>query len=272
MRIFKILKVFKYNRKFNQWFGVFNMSATTKKMVLILISMLLMVHLISCFWYLSAKFSVEYVPDEATGATIAVYDADTWLGRMPQHQDESDTLKYFLCVYWAFQILTTVGYGDIGSKTTAEYILFLFWVIIGIAFYQIAFGQIISIIQQHASGANILDQKIKALEDFQKESNLDDDLYHNIRQFMINNFMDLFIKVDEEDLLNELPASLREEVLYRQYGSMVETIEILRVSSDNEFVWTIIQIASKINFENGDTIYYEDDFSEDFFMLFQGRV
>ena len=63
---------------------------------------------------------------------------------------------------------------------------------------------------------------------------------------MINNFIDLFIKVDEEDLLNELPASLREEVLYRQYGGLVETIEILRVSNDNEFVWTIIQIASKI--------------------------
>ena len=71
-------------------------------------------------------------------------------------------------------------------------------------------------------------------------------MYHSIRQFMINNFIDLFIKVDEEDLLNELPASLREEVLYRQYGGLVETIEILRVSNDNEFVWTIIQIASKI--------------------------
>ena len=60
--------------------------------------------------------------------------------------------------------------------------------------------------------------------------------------------------------------------MYRQYGGLVETIEILRVSNDNEFVWTMIQMASQIQFERDDPIYYEDDFSEDFFMLQQGRV
>ena len=52
--------------------------------------------------------------------------------------------------------------------------------------------------------------------------------------------MDLFIKVDEEEMLSDLPASLREEVMYRQYGGLVETIDILRVSNDNEFVWAIV--------------------------------
>ena len=93
MRIFKILKVFKYNRKFNQWFGICNMSATTKKMVVILMLMLLMVHLVSCFWYLSAKLDLD---DEGN------FRADTWLGRNEQYQAWPDIGKYFICVYWAF--------------------------------------------------------------------------------------------------------------------------------------------------------------------------
>ena len=122
LRIFKIFKVFKYNRKFNQWFGFFNVSATTKKMVGLLIAMLFMVHLASCFWFMSAKF--------------ADFREDTWVARIG-HADSgtSDGHLYFLCVYWALQILTTVGYGDIGAKTVAEYCIFLVWVIIGIGFY-----------------------------------------------------------------------------------------------------------------------------------------
>ena len=57
---------------------------------------------------------------------------------------------------------------------------------------------------------------------------------------MINNFLELFAKEDEEALLEELPASLREEVLYKQYGALVEGIKILHESDDNEFVWALV--------------------------------
>ena len=57
---------------------------------------------------------------------------------------------------------------------------------------------------------------------------------------MINNYLELFAKVDEEALLEELPASLREEVLYKQYGALVEGIKLLHESDDNEFVWALV--------------------------------
>ena len=68
--------------------------------------------------------------------------------------------------------------------------------------------------------------------------------------------MDLYVKIDEEALLAELPRTLREEVLYRQFGGLVETIKFLRDSTDNEFVWAVVQIANKIAFEKDDTIYW----------------
>lgn len=89
---------------------------------------------------------------------------------------------------------------------------------------------------------------------------------------MLNNFRELHEKVDEEALLAELPLVLREEVLYRQYGVLVETIKFLRDSTDNEFVWAVVQIANKIHFEKDDTIYLQGDFSENIYMIFKGRV
>ena len=49
--------------------------------------------------------------------------------------------------------------------------------------------------------------------------------------------------MDEEALLDELPTSLKEEVLYKQYGALVEGIKLLHDSDDNEFVWSIVMIA-----------------------------
>lgn len=120
-----------------------------------------------------------------------------------------------------------------------------------------------------------LQNKLKALEDFSKETKLyeeDEELQNQIRQFLINNFLDLHAKIDEEALLAELPLSLKEEVLYRQFGGLVETIKVLRDSTDNEFVWAVVQIANKIAFEKDDTIYWQGDFSENSYMIYKGEV
>ena len=78
--------------------------------------------------------------------------------------------------------------------------------------------------------------------------------------------------MDEEQLLEELPSSLKEEVLYKQYGAMVECIKILNESDDNEFVWALVQLAQKIYFGRDDTIYWQNDFSENFYMIYRGKV
>ncbi len=52
----------------------------------------------------------------------------------------------------------------------------------------------------------------------------------------------------------------------------METIKVLRDSTDNEFVWAVVQIASKIAFEKDDTIYWAGDFSENIYMIYKGRV
>ena len=187
-----------------------------------------LIHLFSCIWYLSAK--------------LADLADDTWVVRKGLIQADI-LLLYFESIYWAVQVLTTVGYGDFGAATTSEYIINLIWMLIGVGYYQIVFGQIISIIQENSSNESALDNKLKALEDFSKETKLyeeDEELQNQIRQFLINNFMELHSKKDEEELLSELPLSLREEILYRQFGGLVETIKVLRDSTDNEFVWAMV--------------------------------
>ena len=76
-----------------------------------------------------------------------------------------------------------------------------------------------------------------------------------ISQFLLNNYDEVFSKTDEQDLLNVLPTSLREEVLYHQFGSLVEVVKMFNTSDDNEFVWEIAQNSQKMRFDKDDPIY-----------------
>lgn len=142
LRIFKIFKLFKYNKKFNQWFGYLNLGANTTKMLKLLLFGSFLIHLFSCLWYLTAKLND--------------FNDDVWVVRKGLVYDSTGRL-YFESVYWSVQVLTTVGYGDFGAATTAEYIINLVWMLVGVGWYQIVFGQITSIITAHSSNAAMLD-------------------------------------------------------------------------------------------------------------------
>ena len=128
MRIFKILKMFKYNKKFNEWFGALKLQAGAQKMLSLLVAGAFLIHLFACFWHLSAKF------DD--------FNPNTWVARKGLNGisdfDELYTVivqKYVESLYWALQVLTTIGYGDFGADTKTEYFLNLIWMFLGVAYY-----------------------------------------------------------------------------------------------------------------------------------------
>ena len=78
-------------------------------------------------------------------------------------------------MYWAFQTLTTVGYGDFGASNFVEFCINIFWMVAGVVFYSILVASVTSGIEGEASAKDKLTSTLKALEDFSKESGLEDD-------------------------------------------------------------------------------------------------
>lgn len=95
-----------------------------------------------------------------------------------------------------------------------EYILCLVWMGCGVSFYSFVVGSVTSIIAAETRNKETLSHKLKALDSFQKETGLPEEIYNLISQFLLNNYDEVFSKTDEQDLLDVLPTSLREEVLY----------------------------------------------------------
>jgi hypothetical protein len=49
-----------------------------------------------------------------------------------------------MALYWAFQTVTTVGYGDFGCANMSEYIFTIGWMIAGVIFYSILVASVTS--------------------------------------------------------------------------------------------------------------------------------
>lgn len=100
-----------------------------------------MVHLMSCFWFLSAKFND--------------FEYNSWVV-LRGIEDNDDGYQYLTSVYWSLQTITTVGYGDIPAKTTTEQVLSVLWMVFGVGFYSFTIGNLSSVIASMDTKNSIL--------------------------------------------------------------------------------------------------------------------
>ena len=62
LRLFKMTKIFKNNKNFQALIRIIKMNEGVMKLIKVAAATLLLVHLMTCFWFLFAKFS-DYNPD-----------------------------------------------------------------------------------------------------------------------------------------------------------------------------------------------------------------
>jgi hypothetical protein len=77
-----------------------------------------------------------------------------------------------VAVYWAFQTLTTVGYGDISAYTNYERMLAMAWIILGCGFYSYTIGNLQLIMNEIDVRNSQLNVKLEALDDYAKRTHL----------------------------------------------------------------------------------------------------
>ena len=75
-------------------------------------------------------------------------------------------------MYWAFQTLTTVGYGNFGAYNYAELFTAIIFMGIGTVFFAYSTGSMMSIMTETRTYEESLNEAVKSLEIFAKEANM----------------------------------------------------------------------------------------------------
>ncbi len=87
MRLFKMVRLLKYNKNIEKFLDSINLNPGYFKLMKISATVILLVHLVSCFYFMVAKFED--------------FEPDTWVVRL-NLADESSFTQYITAVYWAF--------------------------------------------------------------------------------------------------------------------------------------------------------------------------
>eukprot|EP00347_Sterkiella_histriomuscorum_P009438 403341214 len=247
LRLFKMFSLFKYNKSFRKYIDALKMNQGMMRMVQVTGGVFFMVHLMACFWFLSAKFND--------------FEWDCWVMQRGI-EDQDDGYQYLTSVYWALQTITTVGYGDIPAKTQTEQILSIMWMVFGVGFYSFTIGNLSSVIASMDTKNSILKQKLTTLGDFSKRIELPQHLEHRIKRFLENNNRDVTSLDDQERLLAELPPSLKSEVVSHTHGNIIQGIKFFQ-DKNPDFLWQVLPLLKNMKIYKGDILYSQGDHADE---------
>ncbi|CAI2382508.1 unnamed protein product [Moneuplotes crassus] len=255
LRIFKMSKIFKNNKTFMAIIKIIKMNEGVMKLIKVAMATLLLVHLMTCFWFLFAKFSD--------------FDPDTWVFRV-DIRDSHHWQQYLISCYWAFQTLTTVGFGDVGSKTNIEIMVCCIWMIFGVGFYSFIIGNLSSIMNEIDEKAAKLQDKINALDDFARRTKLPSVTVAKIKRFFVNN-QEADLDVIDPSLLEGFPISIRADIMYHTHMEIIEKIGFLKATKKN-LLWSILPCMKPMRFYEKDYIYRQQEQSMEVVFLYEGEV
>ena len=133
---------------------------------------LVILHFSACWWYYIAR--------------LAQFNPDTWIARY-ELQDKSNGYLYLVSFYWAITTLTTVGYGDISSKTTEEITFSIVWMFFGVGFYSYIISILTSVLTSEDARQAVMEEKYKQLDLLAIEKGLPLTLIKDIKKNIYKN-------------------------------------------------------------------------------------
>ena len=122
VKLLKLLNIYKLQLFIMKLETDYNIHHGITRLMRILMMVLLVTHLVACFWYLVG----------ITGGND-IYDGG-WMYRF-EFDTKPKKDKYIAALYWSFSTLTTVGYGDINARTPQEQIYAMLMMLLGVSWY-----------------------------------------------------------------------------------------------------------------------------------------
>ena len=163
---------------------------------------------------------------------------------------------YLASMYWAFQTLTTVGYGDISICTDIEKFVAIMWMCFGVAFYSFTIGNFTNLVNQIDTREKALRQKIFYIDSFAADAALPREMRQRLRKVLkYNNSQIRFNSVQyQSEIFEELPLKLRCEVAMAMHHGALKTITFFQ-NKDPTFIVDIIPLLKPLQALNDEKLF-----------------
>ena len=230
VRLLRIIRLVKLMRTMDQWGDSAPSESTFTDAIrfsrLVLFIMVLS-HLAACVLVIIADPNRPDVLDGSKRSWVTNYYQQSCFVPIARQNEERDggisgagtecakptTLRlYTIALYWAVTTLTTVGYGDVSPHSSEEMLWSIIVQFVGTCSLGYIMGEVTAILTQEDKSAEMIREKIDAINAYMRFRKLPVALQARIR----NHYSHMWKRTtvwDEPQILEELPRTLRAEVL-----------------------------------------------------------
>jgi CRP-like cAMP-binding protein len=268
-RIPKLYRLFRISRMlhlFNNSFQkemlekfqeLLNLKSSMVRLFKTFLTIILCVHIFSCFWYLAAKLN-DFSPR-------------TWVVRLG-YQDSDVTTLYITCLYWTITTLSTCGYGDITPVTRLEQILSMSWMVTGLYFFSFTISNLNSMLSSYDLKENALSSKLAAIDEFASETNLKLSLRNKLKNSLRYASEKRGFSWNEKlSLIQELPKNLRYEIAINMHQGAAKSLNFF-CNKETSLIALIVPLLDPIFIEKNCLVYKSGDFADEMYFLVKGNV
>ena len=203
----------------------------------------------------------------------AFYDEDGDLhpaeARHTRRKFPSPMRLYIVSMYWALTTLTTVGYGDIIPVNNAEMILSVVVQFTGTCVLGYVMGDVAAMFSMEDMSSKLIKEKIEAINAYMRHRHLPPGLKQQIRNHFSYTWQRSSIW-DEREILLELPAFLRSDVVLFNNSAVIEEVGLLSDLPQNIIARLCLQMEPSQVSPNS-KIIIEGEMGNDFFIIAQGK-
>jgi len=167
-------------------------------------SVLLVCHVLACFWMLVPRLDNFERPSWATTTTIG--DTDI--------KDTNYWTQYIYCLYWAITTMSTIGYGDVTPKNEVETSVCIVAMLVGSAVFAYGITTLCEIVANLSLRDVFYHQQADMMLEMLRYMNIDPKIRGEVRKYMYFKKRSSVPSFFHEDqLLESLSPPLRQKVL-----------------------------------------------------------
>lgn len=178
--------------------------------------------------------------------------------------------QYLNALYWAMTTLTTVGYGDITPTTVPQIIYTMIVMMFGVAVYGYVIANISTLLVNKDEAKARYVSKIEELNAFFTDKCLPYELQEKIRDYY-NHLWQSSLGHDENEILNDLPPTLRTEVALFLNHDIIQKVPLFR-NAHEDFIRELAAQLRPALFMPDDYIIHKGEAGDRMYFISRGTA